>query len=234
MDAARHPSAPTDLLDHLLGAADRSLRALLAPAQAGRPVPGPAPGELDEAGRREAAGLMRVNHAGEIAAQGLYHGQALAARDPQLRADAACGRPRGDRSPGLVRDAAGGTGRPAQPAESPVVRRLVCHRAAGRLRWATARAWASSPRPSGRSRAISTDIWNGCRPGMSAAARSSSQMRDDEVQHGQQAQRPPAASSCPVPVRELMRATARVMTRHCAMDLDDLLTHRGCQRSDLM
>jgi ubiquinone biosynthesis monooxygenase Coq7 len=29
---------------------------------------------------------MRVNHAGEIAAQGLYHGQALVARDPAIRA----------------------------------------------------------------------------------------------------------------------------------------------------
>jgi ubiquinone biosynthesis monooxygenase Coq7 len=29
---------------------------------------------------------MRVNHAGEIAAQGLYYGQALVARDPQIRA----------------------------------------------------------------------------------------------------------------------------------------------------
>jgi ubiquinone biosynthesis monooxygenase Coq7 len=28
---------------------------------------------------------MRINHAGEIAAQGLYHGQALVARDPAIR-----------------------------------------------------------------------------------------------------------------------------------------------------
>jgi ubiquinone biosynthesis monooxygenase Coq7 len=36
--------------------------------------------------RRHAAGLMRVNHAGEIAAQALYHGQALTARNDKLRA----------------------------------------------------------------------------------------------------------------------------------------------------
>ena len=36
--------------------------------------------------RRHAAGLMRVNHAGEIAAQGLYHGQALTARNPEVAA----------------------------------------------------------------------------------------------------------------------------------------------------
>jgi ubiquinone biosynthesis monooxygenase Coq7 len=39
----------------------------------------------DPAARRHAAGLMRVNHAGEIAAQALYHGQALTARNEQVR-----------------------------------------------------------------------------------------------------------------------------------------------------
>lgn len=34
-----------------------------------------------------AAGLMRVNHAGEVAAQGLYQGHAAVARDPQLEKD---------------------------------------------------------------------------------------------------------------------------------------------------
>jgi ubiquinone biosynthesis monooxygenase Coq7 len=41
--------------------------------------------ELAESERRHAAGLMRVNHAGEVAAQALYHGQALASRDPAVR-----------------------------------------------------------------------------------------------------------------------------------------------------
>ncbi|MGH8481891.1 MAG: 2-polyprenyl-3-methyl-6-methoxy-1,4-benzoquinone monooxygenase, partial [Nevskiaceae bacterium] len=41
--------------------------------------------ELDEAARRHAAGLMRVNHAGEVAAQALYQGHALVARDLQIR-----------------------------------------------------------------------------------------------------------------------------------------------------
>lgn len=34
--------------------------------------------------RRHAAGLMRVNHAGEVAAQALYAAQGMAARDPEL------------------------------------------------------------------------------------------------------------------------------------------------------
>ncbi|MGB8326075.1 MAG: 2-polyprenyl-3-methyl-6-methoxy-1,4-benzoquinone monooxygenase, partial [Steroidobacteraceae bacterium] len=38
-----------------------------------------------EPARREAEALMRVNHAGEVAAQALYHGQALVAREGRIR-----------------------------------------------------------------------------------------------------------------------------------------------------
>lgn len=80
-------------LDTFISAADRALRALLAPPAAGRPVPTPArkdplPAEdaaLTPDERRESAALMRVNHAGEVAAQALYHAQALFARDPDVR-----------------------------------------------------------------------------------------------------------------------------------------------------
>ena len=41
--------------------------------------------ELDDAARRHAAGLMRVNHTGEVCAQALYVGQAAVARDPVTR-----------------------------------------------------------------------------------------------------------------------------------------------------
>lgn len=81
------------LLDPFIAAADRALRAIAAPAHASRPYPGklqgpldaaPAP-SLDETQRRESAALMRVNHAGEVAAQALYHGQAMVARSPATR-----------------------------------------------------------------------------------------------------------------------------------------------------
>jgi ubiquinone biosynthesis monooxygenase Coq7 len=76
----------TSALDALLGAADNALRALLAPAQSARQIPGlPPPAELSESERSHAAGLMRVDHAGEVAAQALYHGQALLARDTATR-----------------------------------------------------------------------------------------------------------------------------------------------------
>lgn len=41
---------------------------------------------LDEADRAESARLMRVNHAGEVAAQALYSGQAMASRDSSATA----------------------------------------------------------------------------------------------------------------------------------------------------
>ncbi|MGE0484696.1 MAG: 2-polyprenyl-3-methyl-6-methoxy-1,4-benzoquinone monooxygenase [Gammaproteobacteria bacterium] len=41
---------------------------------------------LDEAASRHAAGLMRVNHAGEVCAQALYVGQSLLARSERTRA----------------------------------------------------------------------------------------------------------------------------------------------------
>ena len=75
------PQAPVPSLDSLLQAADNALRALFAPAVARREAPDlPDPSPLGESDRRHVAGLMRVNHAGEIAAQALYRGQALMAR----------------------------------------------------------------------------------------------------------------------------------------------------------
>ncbi len=41
--------------------------------------------EMSEAQRDHAARLMRINHTGEVCAQGLYQGQALTARDPAVR-----------------------------------------------------------------------------------------------------------------------------------------------------
>jgi 3-demethoxyubiquinol 3-hydroxylase len=75
-------------LDSSIAALDRALRAVLAPARTSRPVPGRG-GEtsepLSEADRRTSAALMRVNHAGELAAQALYHGQAFVARSAATR-----------------------------------------------------------------------------------------------------------------------------------------------------
>jgi len=73
--------------DRLIAALDDGLRTLFASPSASRPTPGQPQSEIeDPAARRHAAGLMRVNHAGEVCAQALYSGQALVARDRRTRA----------------------------------------------------------------------------------------------------------------------------------------------------
>ncbi len=64
---------------------DKALRTVFATASSRRPYPdaGVAEAELSEAEKRHAAGLMRVNHSGEVCAQALYQGQALTARNPE-------------------------------------------------------------------------------------------------------------------------------------------------------
>ena len=73
--------------DRLLAVADQALRALTSTPQAARPKPvANRPGApLDDAERRHAGALMRVNHVGEVCAQALYSAQALATADPALR-----------------------------------------------------------------------------------------------------------------------------------------------------
>jgi ubiquinone biosynthesis monooxygenase Coq7 len=74
------------LADTLIGQIDKAIKVLAAPAHANRAFPGSPGGELvlNEAEARLSSRLMRVNHSGEVAAQALYQGQALTARDPAV------------------------------------------------------------------------------------------------------------------------------------------------------
>lgn len=74
-------------LDRLIIEFDKGLRTLFSQAHSVRPHPDTQLPEvpLDEAGKKHAAALMRVNHSGEICAQALYQGQALTARDPEVQ-----------------------------------------------------------------------------------------------------------------------------------------------------
>jgi ubiquinone biosynthesis monooxygenase Coq7 len=78
----------SDFLDTLVESADRWLRTVAGRHVAERRSPGEvvADVELAPGERRHAAGLMRVNHTGEVCAQALYEGQALTATDPEVRA----------------------------------------------------------------------------------------------------------------------------------------------------
>jgi len=73
--------------DELVASFDRALRTLSGLATTSRPVPGAGlpEGDLAPEERRNAAGLMRVNHTGEVCAQALYAAQALVSRNPETR-----------------------------------------------------------------------------------------------------------------------------------------------------
>lgn len=75
-------------IDRLLIGVQSALASSIGPAPAAatpNPARGQAAAELSEPDRRHAAGLMRINHTGEVCAQALYLGQALLARTPETR-----------------------------------------------------------------------------------------------------------------------------------------------------
>jgi ubiquinone biosynthesis monooxygenase Coq7 len=77
-------------LDRFITSADKALRTIAPNATQGQranPALTHSENVLSEEERRHAAGLMRVNHTGEVCAQALYQGQALTARLPDVRAE---------------------------------------------------------------------------------------------------------------------------------------------------
>ena len=75
------------LIDELLSKADNSLKTLTTGAnKAARVLPKTQNNiTLDEQQRKHIAGLMRINHTGEVCAQALYQGQALTAKNREVR-----------------------------------------------------------------------------------------------------------------------------------------------------
>lgn len=76
---------PVLTMDALLGTFDRAIRTLAGVTNPGRPAPNALEVELSDQERQHAAGLMRVNHTGEVCAQALYEGQALTVRNAKAR-----------------------------------------------------------------------------------------------------------------------------------------------------
>ena len=108
MSMTKTPLIRHDLRDRAILAAERWLRGRRGPnpgnlesrragngdhfaddppsgASAQYPAEGIEEGRLDAPARNLAGKLMRVNHAGEVAAQALYRGQSVFARDPEVR-----------------------------------------------------------------------------------------------------------------------------------------------------
>lgn len=76
------------LIDRFIIEFDTALRSVVGGANAHRPTPGSeanAAASMDAKQREHAAGLMRVNHVGEVCAQALYQAQKLVARNPEIR-----------------------------------------------------------------------------------------------------------------------------------------------------
>lgn len=82
---------PLTFLDKFIIHVDQSLRTLAAGNDLTTSRPSPSSNlsqnELTDAERKLSAGLMRVNHTGEVCAQALYQGQALTAKLPEVRQD---------------------------------------------------------------------------------------------------------------------------------------------------
>ena len=201
-------------VDRMVSAVDSLLRGIAAqPGPPHRPNPGAAvpDAELSGAERLEAARLMRVNHAGEIAAQGLYQGHAAAARSEQ-------------------------TARHMRQAANEELDHLGwCEerlRELGHEPSRLARAWFAGAWLIGAASGALGDRWSlgfveeterqvsehlgGHLDRLPAAdARSRAileHMRMEEERHGADARRA-GARPLPLPIRRLMRMSAKVMTR---------------------
>ncbi|HTP38632.1 MAG TPA: 2-polyprenyl-3-methyl-6-methoxy-1,4-benzoquinone monooxygenase [Steroidobacteraceae bacterium] len=202
--------AARDPLDLLLCTADNALRALFAPASSRRELSLPPDSSLSGAEKRQAAGLMRVNHAGEIAAQALYHGQALMARsEPNRQFLLQAAQEEGDHL-------AWCEARLKELGAAPS--RLNPLWYAGSFAIGAVAAVLGDRVSLGfvaeTERQVEGHLASHLERLPAADARSRrivEQMQRDEVAHGQAA-RERGGSELPSPIRALMRATSRVMT----------------------
>ncbi|HXQ30559.1 MAG TPA: 2-polyprenyl-3-methyl-6-methoxy-1,4-benzoquinone monooxygenase [Steroidobacteraceae bacterium] len=205
-------------LDRLLSIIDQGLRAVSGDPQAvggsGRPAPqpatpapGPAPGS--EAARH-AAGLMRVNHAGEIAAQALYHGQALVARDLDVRAFLlTAAREEGDHLIWCAERLRALHSRPSLLSPVWYAGAIGIGALAGLLGDRLSLGFITETE---RQVEGHIDEHLARLPAEDGASRAIlEQMKSDEIRHGERA-RARGGTELPAPARALMRATAKLMT----------------------
>ena len=200
------------MIDQLIIGFDRALRTLSGTAVSSRPYPaaGRPDSTLEPAERSHAAGLMRVNHTGEVCAQALYQAQSLTARDAATRA------------------------RLASAAREEEEHLAWTQQRLAELNDRTSLAnplWYAGSFTIGLIAGIGGDRTNlafvveterqveehltghmdRLPPGDVKSRAIVSAMRDDEARHGASA-RDAGAGELPLPVRLLMRAAARAMT----------------------
>jgi ubiquinone biosynthesis monooxygenase Coq7 len=199
------------MLDEIVIGFDRALRTLSGHATSSRPTPGANIAEVELAPdeRRHAAGLMRVNHTGEICAQALYAAQALTARDPAIRKQFAQAAREEEEHLAWTRQ------RLAELSDRVSLLNPLWYGGAFAIGILAGRA--SDQVNLGfvveTERQVEDHLTNHMEQLPPADARSRAiveQMRDDEVRHGAMAEAAGAAP-LPFPVRRLMRAAADVM-----------------------
>lgn len=199
-------------MDSLLTAADSALRTLFArsrAAQACKTLPAE-PTELDDRERRLSGALMRVNHVGEVCAQALYTGQALATRDPRLKAQFAQARREETDHLAWTADRLDELGsRPSLLNPLWYAGAFALGVAAGRAGDRLSLGFVVETEKQVAEHLTSHLVRLPARDHASRAI--VAQMRDDELRHAHDA-REAGAVVLPAPVRGLMRMAAKVMT----------------------
>jgi 3-demethoxyubiquinol 3-hydroxylase len=199
-------------LDRVIGGLDKVLRVFAGVSCASRPNPAAklVDSAMDEAERRHSAGLMRVNHVGEVCAQALYESQGRFSRNAELRAQfAQAGREEEDHLAWT-----------AQRLQELGSRTSLLNP----LWYAGAFAIGALAARAGDARSLGFVVETERQVEAHLASHLNSlpvqdvksraivdQMRIDEVEHGAKAQSLGAAQA-PAPVRTAMRAMAKVMT----------------------
>jgi len=206
------PSRNINPLDHLIVGFDKALRVVGGVAKAARPNPGvSAPDcELNAQEQRHSAGLMRVNHVGEVCAQALYDAQGRRASTSAMRTQfAQSGREEEDHLAWTAERLAELGSQPSLLNPLWYAGAYALGTVASRLGDAVSLGFVVEterqveahlnshleqlPPHDAKSRAIVT------------------QMRDDEIEHGAKAEAMGAAEM-PLPVKAAMRAMSKVMT----------------------
>lgn len=200
-------------LDRLIVGADKALRVMAGISAASRPNPAQriADSSLDEAEQRHSAGLMRVNHVGEVCAQALYNSQARYAHSDAIRAQfAEAGREEEDHLAWTAQ-------RLAELGSRPSLLNPLWY--AGSYVLGTVAARLGDGRSLGfvveTERQVEAHLGShlDSLPVQDAKSRAIvKQMQSDEIEHGAAAQRL-GALAMPKPVSALMSLMGKVMTR---------------------
>lgn len=191
---------------------DKALRVIAGVASASRPTPAAHAddGQLDDAEQRLSAGLMRVNHVGEVCAQALYNSQSRFAKTEDMRAQfAEAGREEEDHLAWTAQ-------RLAELGSRPSLLNPLWY--AGAYALGTVAAQLGDARSLGfvveTERQVEAHLNShlDLLPAQDAKSRAIvDQMRIDEIAHGAAAQAL-GAVAVPPPVRGVMTAMAKVMT----------------------